>query len=329
MKYAVLGAGPIGATLAGCLALSGQEVHLIDPLAHIIEPIQKHGLKLILSKNLGQEGTTRIADVYASTTTEGIGPCDVVALATKGFHTRSAIANIKALSDQNTTVLSVQNGLGNADILEEHFPGQVAYSVVIFGGRPVSPGVYAATITDGEIHLPVSSAHANVIPKLIKMSEEMDEKLFNIKYLEKKSIDKKLWNKLCLNAVVNSINAIHEGPMDALFSLPQGIELSNLVVDEALAVANKLGVDIKREEVTMVPLEPEPKIKEGYRHYPSMCMDVVHHRRLEDEFINGAIVREGKKVGVPTPYNHALSLLMQVIERTYEDRYTTVNKMES
>lgn len=328
MKYAVLGAGPIGSILAGCLALSGHEVHLVDPLERIIEPIQKNGLKLILSKNLGQEGTTYIANVHASTTAEGIGPCDVVALATKGFHTRSAITNIKALADKNTTILSVQNGLGNADILEEHFPGQVAYSVVILGGRPVFPGVYAGTLTAGEIHLPISTAHADVIPKLVKMSEEMDENLFNIKYLEKKSIDKKLWNKLCLNAVVNAINAIHEGPMDALFSLPQGIELSNLVIDEALAVANKLGVDIKREEVTMVPLAPEPKIKEGYRHYPSMCMDVIHRRRVEDEFINGAIVREGKRVGVPTPYNHALSLLMQIIEQTYEDRYTTVNKME-
>lgn len=329
MRYAVLGAGPIGATLAGSLAIAGQEVFLVDPLERIIDPITKNGLHLVISSDLGKEGTPYTANVHASTAADNIGPVDVVALATKGFHTRGAIENIRKLSDGHTVILSVQNGLGNADILEEQFPGQVAYSVVVLGGQPAGPGAYAATLGAGEVHLPVSTSHTAVVPVLQRMSQEAAASPMCIRYMEKKEIDKKLWNKLCLNVVVNSINAIHEGPMDALFCLPQGIELANLVVDEALAVAHALGVDIRREDVSLVPTQTQPKITEGYRHYPSMCLDVVHHRRVEDEFINGAIVREGKKVGVPTPYNHALSLLMQIIEQSYDSRYTVTHKEEN
>lgn len=328
MKYAVLGAGPIGATLAGCLAIAGQEVYLIDPLERVIDPINESGLKLILSSDLGTKGQEYIVKLNASTSADGIGAVDVVALATKGFHTRSATENIKKLSDENTAVLSVQNGLGNADILEEYFPGQVAYSVVVLGGRAEGSGVYSATLGKNDIHLPVTSLHEAVKEKLLRMEKDIAPSPYRVKYMEKKDIDKKLWNKLCLNVVVNSICAINEGTMDSVFCLPQGVELANLVIDEALAVAHGLGVEISREDISMVPEEVQEKITEGYRHYPSMCLDVVNRRRVEDEFINGAIVREGKKLGIPTPYNHALSLLMQIIEQSYDSRYTSVNKGE-
>lgn len=333
MKIAVLGAGPIGASLAGFLKMQGEEVWLIDPVEEIIIPIQEKGLTFYVSNSFDEtaEVTKYETAIDASIVPDGIGIMDVVVVAVKGFDTRGAIESIRLLADGHTLILSTQNGLGNADILEEVFPGQVGYGVIVLAGnhKEDEPGAYSMTMYTKTIHLPVTSRHERMVPVLESLEATLKETPYNLVYMDVAKVDKLLWKKLCLNIVVNPINSIHEGPMDALFALPQGIELSNMVIEEALAVAKAKGIELTREQIRLVPMEVQRKLPaNGHRHYTSMCMDVIHHRRVENEFLSGAVVREGKKLGIPTPYNETLSLLMQIIENTYEDRYKDCTAMQ-
>lgn len=333
MKVAVIGAGPIGSIFGGHIAMEGHEVWMVDPQAPIVDGIKKNGLVLHMAQGEGTPVVRKVAPVKATTNADEVGKVDLVIVAVKGFWTRSAVENISKVASPYTAILSCQNGLGNADILDEFFPGQVAYNIVVLGGAPVpgSPGEYTGTLSAGGIHAPGTTKYPEKIGHILEGLEKILEPSdFTFKYLPQKEVDKVLWQKLCLNIVVNSCTAVAECAMDAVYGEESGIELGNHIVDEALQVCNAMGVELTREEVDpYVPIFKREKFpNDTYRHFPSMCVDVINRRRLETDFLNGAVVREGKKLGIPTPYNETMHLLMKLVENTYQDRWAIVKGLD-
>lgn len=336
MKYAVLGAGAIGGSIAAALCQNGQEVWLVDPNKAITEAIQKDGLKMDVA--LVQFAPADLhfeVHPHAVCTPEEIdGTVDVVFLAIKGIYTRGAMEGLKAITGKDTIFISAQNGIGNEDIMAEAFGAErVAYTTVQLGGRVVAPGhldcnVTTITVEKMNGHLPMTpmvDGNQFVINILKRVGREGTNEWFDMRYLEKPALDKMRWGKLILNAVVNSIGAVTEGCMDSQQSLQSGVDYGEKIMAEGLAVAHAYGVDLSRSDIHL-PDKVCPKVTEGYRHYTSMCMDVVNHRLTENEFICGPIVRGGKKFGIDTPYNQAIYWLINVIEHTYEDRYTVYSK---
>ena len=131
-------------------------------------------------------------------------------------------------------------------------------------------------------------------------------------------LDKVLWTKLTTNCVLNGACAICQCTDDALFSCKEGVDLAKLIVSENCAVARALGIDLTPADIPMVYYEVMPRKQEGYRHFPSMAVDVQNHRKTEIDFINGAVVRAGENAGIPTPYNRMILLLMRVVEENYD-----------
>ena len=96
-------------------------------------------------------------------------------------------------------------------------------------------------------------------------------------------------------------------------------ELIKSVWAEGCAVAKALtGVDLWEEM-----LEELERLREGFaKYYPSMAQDVlIHQRQTEVELLNGAIVRYGRELGIPTPVNGALTLMIQTIQQNYDKQY--------
>lgn len=332
MKYAVLGAGPIGGSIAAALCESGQEVWLVDPDQTVTDTIRHDGLTLDIA--LVQFAppdihlTVRPNAVYHPSEIDG--PVDVVFLAIKGVYTRGAMEGLKAVVGSNTVLISAQNGIGNEDILAEAFgSSRVAYSTVQLGGRTVAPGRLSCNITEVTRkiggHIPMTARNPEAVQVLKQISEEGSNSWFEFRYMEQWNLDRIRWGKLILNAVVNSIGAVTEGCMDSQQAVQSGVDYGEKIMEEALAVTTALGLGLKREDIHL-PDTLRPKVTEGYRHYTSMCLDVVNHRPTENEFINGAILRAGKRLGIETPYNQAIFWLIDIIEHTYEDRYTVYTK---
>lgn len=326
MKYAVLGAGAVGAGLAASLFLAGQDIVLVDPLQPHTEAIQKNGLKVNWANIPGQEPS--ILKIKTELTAEGLDKVDVIFVCTKTVHTRSAMENAKMLAHENSVVISYQNGLGNEDIIEEYFPGRSGYAVVYSGGNVPEPGVINSAIAKNIIHMYVTTRNERVVPYLLQFEKDLESVDFTPKYLPVPELGFYLWHKLAYNCAVNATCALANCTMNGLWEIEPGVELCRHIVEECVAVAKKSGVAITEKDIFgsaggMVPDTPQPR-KTGYRHYPSLVNDINNKRKTEIHFLNGAVAREGKRLGVPTPYNDCVSLLLQSYENTFDDNYTVI-----
>lgn len=325
MKYAVLGAGAVGSGLAGSLYMANQDVILIDPKPDHIQAIIDNGLRLNFTNSPGGK-EFKILKIKAAPDAKNCEKVDMIFVCTKGVHTRAAMENAKLLAHDETVVVTYQNGWGNADILEEYFPGRVGYACVYAGGSVPAPGVINCGILPGSLHMPITSRHEAVVPFLKEFESVLEPVDFNAKYMPVPEQGVWHWSKLIYNCVVNATCALANCPMDGLWSTEAGIELGDKIVEECLEVAHGLGFAITKDHIygaypAHVQVKPMEKIKDGYRHYPSLVQDVVNKRQTETYFLNGAMTREGKKLGIATPYNDCVDLLTRVYQATYDDNF--------
>ena len=320
MKYVIIGAGPIGAGLGGLLGLAGEEVWLIDSDIDHINAIHRDGLKLTVCNGTGPDRTERIR-LHAVTSADTVGVADVIILSTKSCFTRGAVESVRKTADENTVIISNQNGLGNTDILKEFFsPDQIAYTVVGYGGSRQSLGEIRIIASKGIVNLPVTSENPGLEKKLCIMSRALAEQGFNMTYYPQPELNRLQWQKLTANCVLNGACALTHATIDGFFSCQEGVELGQKIVMENCAVANALGIPLKPEDIGMVETAVRPRIKESQRHFPSMVSDLDNCKPTENPFLNGAVVRLGKRLGIPTPCNEVVSLLITIAEQNYDCR---------
>jgi len=117
-----------------------------------------------------------------------------------------------------------------------------------------------------------------------------------------------VWGKLVINAAMNATCALTGASGEAALASPAAYEWVGLVAEETAAVARALGVSLPYAD-------PAQRVRQHCRDVgaskPSMLQDMERGRPTEVDAINGAIVREGARLGVPTPYNQALLLLVK------------------
>lgn len=321
MKYVVLGAGPIGAGLAARLHLAGEDVWLIDPDKKHVEEIASNGLAVTFVVH-NKPVETKTLPIKVALTADEVGIADYVVLSVKGCYTRSAVANIQSVADDHTVIISNQNGLGNIEILMEHFSAdQLAYSVVQYGGSRTGFGKINSSASPENEHIPITSDNPKLQTKLEAMAQALAGQGLRMKYYPKHQLDTILWRKLATNCALNGTCALCRCSMDGFFACSEGVELAARIVAECCAVANKKGIAISPDDIPMIETSVQPKLPGGYRHFPSMVADLANRRETEDEFMNGAIVREGRRLGIETPYNEAISLLLRTTAHNYDYLY--------
>src|SRR5512133_1290046 len=113
MKICVLGAGAMGSSIGGLLAAGGSEVHLIDPWREHIDAINSRGLRLRTGAD------ERVVQVRAATDCRALGPADLIIVLVKSFNTWEAIEGAGPIIGDETVIVSLQNGLGNEEIIAE------------------------------------------------------------------------------------------------------------------------------------------------------------------------------------------------------------------
>ncbi len=133
MKVCIVGCGAIGSLFAGHLArVEGLEVFAFDVAALHVEAINRNGLRITGAADF-------TARLRASTNPREIPRCDYGIVATKSTHTRTAIAQTAHLFDEKSAVCSVQNGVGNEEIIAEHVK-YVIRGTTFPAGHLVEPG---------------------------------------------------------------------------------------------------------------------------------------------------------------------------------------------
>jgi 2-dehydropantoate 2-reductase len=293
MKIAVMGAGAVGCYYGGMLARAGHDVVLIGRPQHV-EAIERQGLRL--------ETQTFDELVRVSATTDGsaVLGAQLVLFCVKSTDTESAAAAIEPHLAPDTLVLSLQNGVDNADRLRALLPQEVAAAVVYIGTEMAGPG-HVKHHGRGELVIEPSPASDEVARALIAAGVPTDIS---------DNVRGALWGKLILNCAYNALSAITQLPYGRLVKGEGVTAVMRDVVDECLAVAKADGVRIPGDIDAAVR-----KIAETVPgQYSSTAQDLARGKRSEIDHLNGYILRRGEALGVATPANRVLHAVVKLIE---------------
>ncbi len=312
MKIAILGAGATGCNVGGHLKIAGEEVYLLDPFKAHMDAIREKGL--VWHETNGKIHEPIFFD-GASDDAAAVGVCDVVIIQTKCQYSASAIEGHRELFDDHTMILTLQNGMGPVEILEKYFkPAQIGYGILYSGGQILEPGHTLMLHTDRNIlfrHL--EGGKTEVFEKLEDAFNRSD---FPVEYCEE--IDKIIWTKLGVNCMCNMPCGITRIGIRELYTHADGYELVGEIAKEVAAVANAKGVDITADQI----LENRDFVCKGTATaYPSGAQDMKNKKMTEVDYLNGAVSRIGKQLGVLTPVNTTIAQLAHILQDTYDIQF--------
>jgi len=305
MRICIIGCGAVGSLFAAHLAKAGEaEVWAYDVWEEHIEAIRKNGLRLSGAADF-------TAKLNATSDVNELPRCDYGIVATKAIQTRNAIAQVSHIFDENSAVCSVQNGVGNEEIIAERVK-YVIRGTTFPAGHPIGPGHIGYDIKGDTWIGPFEPTNTSM-KKVEELAGWITRSGMNTIAL--KDARGAQWTKLIFNASTNPVGALtllHHGAATRFG--PTG-QLFNDLISEGEAVAKKLGIELHGD--------PRELVRKGAsapgKHRASMLQDVLAKRQTEVDFMNGAIVQWGEKVGVPTPLNKALWGLIKGLEHSWTD----------
>ncbi len=300
-RILILGAGAMGCLFAARLALSGHFVTLVDINRERIETINQSGLML----EVDHENPVAVS-LRAANAAEISGSVDLLIVFTKGNHTQAAVESVAHLAECNPLALSLQNGIGNAEILAEKF----GWDRTLFGTAHIPADLSPPNVV--RTHMPNALSLGGIDASTTGMAEDIASLLTEAGFDATASSDirKTVWDKLAFNAALNApamICAKTNGGLDN----PAGLRIARGVIAEAVAVAQAKGIEL---DATKIDAAVSSALKDHAGHKASMLQDREAGRATEIAMINGAIVREGKVAGIPTPVCSTLTDLVRLIE---------------
>jgi 2-dehydropantoate 2-reductase len=303
MKICVLGAGAMGSSIGGLLAAGGSEVYLIDPWREHIDTINSRGLRLRTGSD------ERVVQVRAATDSRGIGPADLIIVLVKSFHTRQAIENAGPLIGDGTVILSLQNGLGNEEIISEvagkkHLVGGRTFA----GGSIIAPGEVMASTAGKPTY--IGELDGTTSPRVLRIAEAF--KRAGLLITVSSNIVGIMWDKLLVNVSTGALCGITGLTYGELYQMPELRDCALEAVAEGIAVAKAVGVTLSTKEPREAWFKASEGLPEDFK--PSILQSLEKGLKTEIDFINGAVVRWGEKGGVPTPVNKTLVAGIKGIE---------------
>ncbi len=304
MKIVIVGPGAMGCLLAHYLSKTKEELWILDKSKERTEKINQAG---IIVKGVSGEWQVK---VKATADIKEIGKADLIIICVKSYDTKGAIILSKDLIGDNTSVLTLQNGIGNIEII-----GEVVGTDKVIGGVTNE----GATLLDiGSIrHAGKGETIIGRIDGKIPVELRSIREIFNKVGLEtriSKDIKSILWSKLIINVGINALTAITRLNNGRLIDFEGTRKILRNAVTEAVRIA-------KRKRIKLIYDDPLAKVEAVCEatatNVSSMLQDVLRKKRTEIDFINGVIVRQGQELGIPVPVNSILLDLVKTIEQSY------------
>ena len=305
MKIAVVGTGALGCLVASLIRhRTKEDVWLLGESAERVRKIASGGIKVE-----GISGSFS-ARVNAISDPKEAGVCDLVILCVKSYSTDDACKRSRELVAGHTSVLTLQNGIGNVQIMDDYFGSEkVIAGITNHGATLVSEGHVRHA---GRGDTVIGRADGRVLGSIRDIAAVLTKAGLETKI--SKDIDSVVWGKLIINVGINALTAITRLPNGGLIEHDESRQLLRGAVQEAVKV-------VKRKRIKLVYDDPIQKVESVCRatagNISSMLQDVLGARRTEIDFINGAIVRQAKALGIQTPVNDFLTNTVKTIESSY------------
>jgi 2-dehydropantoate 2-reductase len=335
-KIAIVGAGAVGGYIAAHLAKASHDVVAIDPWPEHVESIRLNGLRVIgMDSSESFETPLRAMHICEVQSLSKSGPIDIAVIAVKSYDTIWATSLIAPYLAPDGYVVSAQNSINEGRIAGVVGWGRTVGCVVgnNFAADLIEAGVVKRTMPRdlatksleiGEVHGRITSR----VEELVGILKSVDgcaptKNLWGVR-----------WSKLCLNGMRNGLSAVtgmsgnDRDTNDEVRRI--GIQLGS----EGVRVGQALGYELEfmariaadrfaaapdnpkaMAEIHAILLEGTKTSARSNDQRPSMAQDMQKGRRTEIDFLNGLIVDEGKRIGVPTPTHERIIDLVRKVER--------------
>ncbi|MFC1645886.1 ketopantoate reductase family protein [Candidatus Omnitrophota bacterium] len=304
MNIAIVGPGAIGILFGTMLIKSGKRVQFLDHNKERVEFILKNGI-LLESKDKVYSNKVGITN-RASDLTD----IDLFLICVKSYDTKKAAGSIKSVLKDKSMVLTLQNGVGNIDIISEILGQEKVIGGVTSQGANVIS--YGKVRHAGFGETSIGRIDGKTTTYLRDIREALNKA--GLKTRISKDIKSLLWSKLIINVGINALTAITRLRNGQLLDYEGTRRISRQAVSEAVKI-------VKRKRIKLVyddAIEKTEAVCEATaQNISSMLQDVLRKKKTEIDFINGAIVRQGQSMGILTPVNSLLLDLVKSIESSY------------
>ena len=293
MKIGVMGTGGVGGYFGGLLAHAGYDIHFVARGKHR-QAILEEGLQVISS-----QGSFRVM-IHVTSEPDEIGPVDLLLFCVKSYETLDAARLIAPMVEEETVIVSLQNGIDNIDkLVEKYGEERVMGGTVFIESSIASSGVIAHSgkpgrIVFGEISGERSPRAESILILLQKAG--IDAEL-------SPNITEVLWSKFLFICAVHGVSTLSRAPLGLVLSNPETRDLMIGVMREVEALAHRRGVSLSEHVVAEAIALAEFYNK---KFKCSMLRDLEWKREMEIEALNGMVVRLGKELGIPTPFNQTI-----------------------
>ncbi len=295
MLISIFGAGSLGSALGGLLA-GTNEVALIGRHAHVDE-IRRNGLALVGDR-------TRSVRPVAVESVGDLVPPELLIITTKAFDTEEAIRMCRSWTDKKTAVLTLQNGLGNLELLRAWKCSRAFGGTTTMGATLLSPGrVKVSGIGKTVIGADLDPAGAAMVARVFSKA--------GIPAAVRNDVTREIWAKAVVSACINPVTAVLRVPNGKLLVSPILSRFIREVCQECIEVARSEGIGLSSASMYA---RVRAVARDTSRNLSSMLQDVEHGNRTEINQINGAFCRTGRDKGIPTPLNSALVAMVDSLE---------------
>lgn len=303
MRICIVGCGAVGSLFAANLAqLDDVEVWAYDLAQAHVDAINRDGLRLTGAGDV-------VGRLRATTDASELPPCDFGIVATKAMHTAGAIA-ATAHAFADGCVATVQNGIGNEEVLAAHVE-RVIRGTTFPAGKITAPGVVQWDVKGDTTLGPYDDAVP--LDAVERLADACTRGGMPTTAVEDARGPQ--WRKVIFNAATNPLGALTGLTHGRVCEQPALRQLASLLVDEGKAVAAAQGIVLDADPEELIDYAARPEV--AYDHKASMLQDVEARRPTEVDYLNGGIVRFGQEHGVPTPLNAAIQALVKGVEASW------------
>lgn len=302
MKIAVIGSGAMGGSYGATLKRAGHDVTLIDSWQDHVDAINRDGLLAD-----GALGDHRVKLPAFTSPPPGLS-ADLAIVYVDTNNTKEGAMTAKSVLGENGYAITCQNGIGNVEILED-----VIGKARVLGGSSMcsaarqGPGHVTLTHLDvtsiGEID-GVERARTQALAKILDDA--------GLPTVIVPDVMAKIWQKFIVNCALNALCATTGLRTGEMMHVPEMNALQDKILDEITKVTEAKNIKLPDPDTVAKIKADGPK----RMNKPSMLQHVMAGRKTEIDAINGALVREAEKLGIPTPYNETLVAMLKGREQS-------------
>ncbi len=320
MKIAILGVGSLGMIAGAMMTQAGYDCMLIDINKEHVDAMNKNGAKVTGKYNL-------ITPVKASLPQDLNEKYDIIMLQTKQMHMLQALKSIAHAMNQNTTIVTLQNGVPEDKVVAVYGKERVIGGSVFHGAKYISPGVCELTTDFDCMHTYIGELDGSITPRLKAVEEVLQSAGGAIITQDILGVK---WTKLIMNTALSGISAALGCTFGEAIENYDSMRCMAYICNEGARVMAKKGLVptemegflptvenysfSNKEELAIVEKQLRDLISYSYDEVASMLQDIWAGRKeCEIDDINGKVVVDGASMGIPTPFNEKVVEIVKKI----------------